>query len=87
MGLTTTLSNALSGLSVTQSSLDVLSRNVSNSGTPGYHVQSVNVVDQPGITSNYAVSSTVQRAFGQATLEELAATPANGSAACDQLSL
>lgn len=65
MGLTTTLSNALSGLSVTQSSLDVLSRNVSNSGTPGYHVQSVNVVDQPGITSNYAVSSTVQRAFDQ----------------------
>jgi len=65
MGLSTTLSNALSGLSVTQSSLDVLSRNVSNSGTPGYHRQSVNVIDQTGTSSNFAISSTVQRAFDQ----------------------
>ncbi|MDR3471942.1 MAG: flagellar hook-associated protein FlgK [Devosia sp.] len=65
MGLTTTLSNALSGLAVTQSSLDVLSRNVANSGTPGYHRQSVNIVDQTGTSSNYAVSTAVSRAFSQ----------------------
>ena len=65
MGLTTTLSNALSGLAVTQSSLDVLSRNVANSGSPGYHSESVNVVDQTGTSSSYAVSSAVSRAFNQ----------------------
>jgi Rrf2 family protein len=31
--------------------------------------------------------ATVERAFGNATLEDLAATPRNGSAACDALSL
>ena len=65
MGLSTTLSNALSGLSVTQSSLDVLSRNIANSGTPGYHRQSVNSLDYTGTSSNYAVSSGVTRAFDQ----------------------
>ena len=65
MGLTTTLSNAISGLKVTQSSLDVLSRNVSNSGTPGYHSESVNIVDQTGTTSNFAVTTAVTRAFNQ----------------------
>jgi flagellar hook-associated protein 1 FlgK len=65
MGLGTTLSNALSGLSVTQSSLDVLSRNVSNSGTSGYHRQSVNVLDYTGVESNYAINTTVSRAFDQ----------------------
>lgn len=69
MGLTTTLSNALSGLSVTQSSLDVLARNISNSGTPGYHRQTVNVVDQTGTTSNYAISTSISRAFNQSLQE------------------
>ena len=65
MGMSTTLSNALSGLSVTQSSLDVLSRNVANSGTTGYHRQSVNVLDNTGTSSTYSVSSTISRAFSQ----------------------
>src|SRR6185312_8034914 len=65
MGLSTTLNNALSGMSVTQSSLDVLSRNVSNSGTPGYHRQSVNAIDQTGTSSTYATASTISRAFDQ----------------------
>ena len=37
MGLSAVLNNALSGLTSNQASLEVLSRNVSNSGTPGYH--------------------------------------------------
>jgi len=65
MGLGTTLSNALSGLSVTQSSLDVLSRNVANSGAPGYHKQSVAILDRTGTSGNYAVASNVSRAFDQ----------------------
>ncbi len=36
MGLTTALSNALSGLNVTQSSLDVTSQNIANAQTAGY---------------------------------------------------
>jgi len=80
MGLTTTLSNALSGLSVTQSSLDVLSRNVSNSGTPGYHRQSVNVVDQTGTSSNYAIASSISRAFDQ-SLQNYYTTETSDSAA------
>jgi flagellar hook-associated protein 1 FlgK len=63
MGLTTTLSNALSGLSVTQSALDVVSRNVSNSGTPGYHKQSVSPLDQTSNGNNYTTSTAVNRAF------------------------
>jgi flagellar hook-associated protein 1 FlgK len=80
MGLSTTLSNALSGMSVTQSSLDVLSRNVSNSGTPGYHRQSVNVIDQTGTSSNYAIASTISRAFDQ-SLQNYYTTESADSAA------
>ena len=65
MGLSTTLSNALSGLTANQASIEVLSRNVQNSGTPGYHRESVDVVDQQGNTSTYAINSTVTRAFNQ----------------------
>lgn len=36
MGLTTALSNALSGLYVTQAGMDIVSQNVSNAQTPGY---------------------------------------------------
>jgi flagellar hook-associated protein 1 FlgK len=43
MGLSVSLSNALSGMHATQRGLEVLSRNVSNAGTPGYHKQSVAV--------------------------------------------
>lgn len=66
MGLGVALSNALSGMSTSQASLEVLSRNVSNSGTPGYHVQSLSVIDTKGANSIFARSGTVQRAFDQA---------------------
>ena len=45
MGLSASLTNALSGMRVSQNSLEVLSRNVANSGTPGYHRQSLSVID------------------------------------------
>lgn len=65
MGLSTALNNALSGMRVGQSGLDVLSRNVSNQGTPGYHRQSINVIDTLGINSSYARAGAVTRAFNQ----------------------
>ena len=65
MGLSTALNNALSGMRVGQSGLDVLSRNVSNQGTPGYHRQSINVIDTLGVNSSYARTGAVTRAFNQ----------------------
>lgn len=62
MGLSVALSNALSGMRTGQSSLDVLSRNIANAGTPGYHRQSLSLVD--GYTSSANVrTGAVSRAF------------------------
>jgi flagellar hook-associated protein 1 len=63
MGLSVSLSNALSGMMTSQNSLAVVSRNVANAGTPGYHKQSLNVIDMMGTNSTYARSGGVQRAF------------------------
>lgn len=63
MGLSVSLSNALSGMTTSQNSLAVVSRNVANAGTPGYHKQSLNVIDMNGANSTYARSGGVQRAF------------------------
>ena len=63
MGLTTSLTNAVSGLRVNQDSLDILSRNIANAGTPGYHRQSLNIVDYNGQTSSYAKTVGANRAF------------------------
>ncbi len=65
MGLSISLSNALSGMNTSQNSLDVLSRNVAGAGTPGYHRQSLTVVDTMGVNSTYARSGTIQRAFNE----------------------
>jgi len=65
MGLTVALNNALSGMKAGQDGLDVLSRNVANSGTPGYHKQSLSVIDTLGANSSYVRSGTVTRAFNQ----------------------
>ncbi len=66
MGLSVSLSNALSGMNVTQSGLSVVSRNVANSGTPGYNRQTLAVVESNGGFSSYATLSGIQRAFNQA---------------------
>src|SRR6218665_2932626 len=63
MGLTTSLTNAVSGLRVNQDSLSILSRNIANSGTPGYHRQSLNIVDYNSQDSSYARSVAPARAF------------------------
>ncbi|WP_348984742.1 flagellar hook-associated protein FlgK [Devosia sp. J2-20] len=44
-------------------SLGLVSRNIANSGTPGYHKQSLNVVDYNTQTSSYARSVGANRAF------------------------
>ena len=46
MGLTNVMSNALSGMRVTQSGLDVVSQNISNADAIGYVRRRVNVVEQ-----------------------------------------
>ena len=65
MGLGVTLNNALAGMSVNQSNLEVLSRNIANSGTPGYHRQSISTIDGLGGSGSYVRSAGVQRAFDQ----------------------
>lgn len=65
MGLSTSLNNAVSGLRVNQDALSILSRNIGNSGTPGYHKQSLNVVDYNSQNSSYARSEGANRAFNK----------------------
>jgi flagellar hook-associated protein 1 FlgK len=65
MGLSMALSNALSGMSVGQKGLDLLSRNVANSGVPGYHRQSLTVIDSLGANSSYVRDGAVTRAFDE----------------------
>jgi flagellar hook-associated protein 1 FlgK len=63
MGLISSLNNAVTGLRVNQDSLTVVSRNIANSGTPGYHRQSLNIIDHNDASSSYASSEGVRRAF------------------------
>jgi flagellar hook-associated protein 1 FlgK len=65
MSLSASLSNALSGMRTSQNSLEVLSRNVANAGTPGYHRQSLSVIDTKGVNSTYARSGGIERAFNK----------------------
>ncbi|ODT64747.1 MAG: flagellar hook-associated protein FlgK [Pelagibacterium sp. SCN 63-23] len=65
MGLISSLSNAVSGLRTNQDSITILSRNVANAGTPGYHKQSLNVIDYNSTNSTYARTAGVNRAFSQ----------------------
>ncbi len=66
MGLSVSLSNALSGMNATQQGLEVLSRNVSNAGSPSYHRQSVSVAEGTTSSSSFARVSDVTRAFNAA---------------------
>ena len=63
MGLSVSLSNALTGMATSQSSLNVVSRNVANAGTPGYHKQSLSIIDTMGVNSVFARTGGVERAF------------------------
>ena len=63
MGLVSSLSNAVSGLRTSQDSITILSRNVANAGTPGYHRQSLNIIDHNSVNSTYSRTAGVNRAF------------------------
>lgn len=65
MGISVTLNNALSGMKIGQNALDVLSGNVANAGTPGYHRRSISVIDSLGVNSSYARQGSLTRAFNQ----------------------
>lgn len=66
MGLSVSLANALTGMLTSQSGLEVLSRNVANAGTPGYHKQSLNIDERFTGVSSYVREAGVQRAFAAA---------------------
>lgn len=65
MGLGVTLSNALAGMDVSQKGLEVLSRNVSNAGTAGYHRQSLDVTSLSQGSSDSARVQGINRAFSE----------------------
>lgn len=73
MGLGVTLSNALSGMNVAQSGLEVLSRNVSNAGTAGYNRESLNVVSDLNGAASSARVAGVQRAFDESVQQHYTA--------------
>jgi flagellar hook-associated protein 1 FlgK len=88
MGLTSSLTNAVSGLRVNQDSLDILSRNIANSGTPGYHRQSLNIVDYNSQDASYARSVGTNRAFNsslQAYYNRQVSDTANSSVSASYL--
>ncbi|WP_299347481.1 flagellar hook-associated protein FlgK [uncultured Maritalea sp.] len=66
MGLSVTLSNALAGMDMNQRGLTVVSRNVANAGTPGYHRQKLSLVEDLGVNSVNVRVAKVQRAYVQA---------------------
>ncbi|RDE10246.1 flagellar hook-associated protein FlgK [Pelagibacterium lacus] len=66
MGLSSTLSNALGGMNASQRGIDVVSRNIANKGTPGYHRQSMVIEETAYGTSAQVRASTLTRAFSEA---------------------
>src|SRR5690606_13608432 len=66
VGLSSTLSNALGGMNASQRGIDVLSRNVANQGTPGYHRQSLVVTETAYGTSAQVRTAELTRAFNEA---------------------
>lgn len=81
MGLSVTLSNALAGMKVGQKSLDVLSNNVANAGTAGYHSRSLSVIESTGAYSTYAREGTLVRAFNQSLQQHYTIAVSDSSAA------
>jgi flagellar hook-associated protein 1 FlgK len=86
MGLSVTLSNALSGMRVGQNALDTLSNNVANAGTPGYHRRSTSVIDSLGVNSTYAREGQLTRAFNASLQAHYTRTTAESGFASVQAS-
>lgn len=70
MGLSVALSNALSGMRTGTNGLDVISRNVANAGVPGYHKQSLSVIEGLGVNSSYVRNGVVTRAFNDSLQQQ-----------------
>lgn len=81
MGLGVTLSNSLAGMKISQNALDVLSHNVSNSGTPGYHRRSLSVIDAMGANSTYAREGALSRTFNQSLQQHYTRAVSDASSA------
>ncbi len=81
MGLGVTLSNSLAGMKIGQNALDVLSHNVSNSGTPGYHRRSLSVIDSLGANSTYAREGALTRTFNQSLQQHYTRAVSDASSA------
>lgn len=72
MGLNGVMSNALSGMRVTQSGLDVVSQNISNADSVGYVRRRANVVETPlGDTAGFARVSGIQRMLDKVVQRQL----------------
>src|SRR5690606_39127750 len=74
MGLSVALSNVLSGMRTGQKSIDVLSRNVANAGTPGYHRRSHSVIDTLGVNSTHVRNGSIERTFNQSLQQQYTRT-------------
>ncbi len=95
MGLGSVMTNALSGLRVTQSGLDVVSQNISNADSAGYIRRRSNVSEQPiGDQAGFARVAGVQRMLDKVVQKQLwnetsgsgyTATKANMLGALDQV--
>jgi flagellar hook-associated protein 1 FlgK len=72
MGLNGVMTNALSGMRVTQTGLDVVSQNISNADSVGYIRRRATVVEQPlGDTAGFARVSGIQRMLDKVVQRQL----------------
>jgi flagellar hook-associated protein 1 FlgK len=79
MSLSGVMTNALSGMKVTQAGLDVVSQNISNADSIGYVRRKVNVVEQPlGDMSGFARTTGVQRMLDRVVQRQLWSETAGG---------
>lgn len=73
MGLVSALQNAVSGLSVSQSQMDIISRNVANAGTVGYTRRVLNTreTSATGITAGAVLEVSVDRILDELLQKQL----------------
>lgn len=72
MGLNGVMTNALSGMRVTQAGLEVVSQNISNADSTGYIRRRAVIVEQPlGDTSGFARATGVQRMLDRVVQRQL----------------
>ena len=87
MSLISALSIATSAMSVNQQALAIVSRNVANAGTPGYHRQSLNIGERLSAGSPSAATLSVNRTFNQVLQNSYVREVADASYAATRSSL